>query len=100
MYFVDDYLTTRNDLSTIHSVSQFFNAKKKKSSKLLSRIIVKNVCFRNAISRVCVLVRGKCLSRKSDAIVFSADVTDLRVTRASIFLVVPRKANIAFRTAS
>lgn len=56
MYFVDDYLTTRNDLSTIHSVSQFFNAKKKK--KLNRR---KNERIRNTMKELFYLEakRGK-----------------------------------------
>lgn len=56
MYFVDDYLTTRNDLSTIHSVSQVFNAKKKK--KLNRR---KNERIRNTMKELFYLEakRGK-----------------------------------------
>lgn len=55
MYFVDDYLTTRNDLSTIHSVSQFFNAKKKKLNRR------KNERIRNTMKELFYLEakRGK-----------------------------------------
>lgn len=48
MYFVDDYLTTRNDLSTIHSVSQVFNAKKKKSKNERIRNTMKELFYLEA----------------------------------------------------